>query len=286
VGVDWGEPVSAVVEAGQAGTGQTRDPALVTAFAGVLQRVLVEPIAVDDRIPDYPLPLAPKLRPWVEVEWQEQDLSLGHEYRAEIWQAKGSSYSLVIDLRFAWPDDPRRQDVDNQRDVVAHELAQWYLQVTGTVQASYRLEREIAFPGRESIAFETNHNGWGQCTVEGESESVLGLVDPAFGVMRDVLEFDLGEERAKDEGFTPFTAEDVKAIVEAIWRGTPEEVRNKIKPEEVDPALEPALMALEEWLTAQRHDAVDSPELKAILDGKVGIDLSGVEPYFRRVDGL
>ena len=93
------------------------------------------------------------------------------------------------------------------------------------------------------------------------------------------LDFDLGEELAKDENFTPFAREEINAIGEAIRRGTPEDVRYSIKPDEGQPSLD----ALTEWLRDQRrlgHTGA-SPRLKAILDGKLDIDLSGPDPQFR-----
>jgi hypothetical protein len=96
--------------------------------------------------------------------------------------------------------------------------------------------------------------------------------------MLGYLDFDLGEELAKDEHFTQFTHDEVALIGEAIRHGTPEEVRHKLKMDRIEPTLD----ALVRWLWSQRSGEVDSADLKAILDGNVDIDISSEEPHFQK----
>lgn len=78
----------------------------------------------------------------------------------------------------------------------------------------------------------------------------------------------------------PFTHEEVSVIGEAIRRGTPEEIRYALKQDRSEPRLD----SLIEWLRLQRHGNVDSPDLTAILTGKVDIEISGDEPRFVKHD--
>jgi hypothetical protein len=91
------------------------------------------------------------------------------------------------------------------------------------------------------------------------------------------LDFDLGEELAKDERFRPFTRVEVEALGEAIRRGTPEQIRYEWKMGEMS---QPELDALVAWLWEQRRADVDSAQLTSILKGMVNIDLSQIEPRF------
>lgn len=95
--------------------------------------------------------------------------------------------------------------------------------------------------------------------------------------IRAYLDFDLGEEMAKEERFRPFTRVEVEAVGEAIQRGTPEQIRYQWKMGEMS---QPELDALVAWLWGQRRADVDSAQLTSILKGKVNIDLSQTEPRF------
>jgi hypothetical protein len=112
------------------------------------------------------------------------------------------------------------------------------------------------------------------------TQAIIDATDRSMSDILGYLEFDLGEELAKDQDFTPFTHEQVSVIGEAIRRGTPEKTRLELKQDRVELRLD----ALIEWLRVQRHANIDSPDLTAILNGKVDIDISGDEPRFAKHD--
>ncbi len=112
------------------------------------------------------------------------------------------------------------------------------------------------------------------------TQAILDATDWSMSDVLGYLEFDLGEELAKDEDFSPFTREEVGVIGEAIRRGTPEEIRYELKQDRIEPRLD----ALVEWLRLQRDGRVDSSDLTAILNDKVDIDVSGDAPRFVKRD--
>jgi hypothetical protein len=112
------------------------------------------------------------------------------------------------------------------------------------------------------------------------TQAIIDATDWSMSDILGYLEFDLGEELAKDQDFTPFTHDEVSVIGEAIQRGTPEKIRHELKQDRSEPRLD----AFIEWLRLQRHGKVDGPDLTAILDGKVDVDVSGVEPRFVKHD--
>lgn len=112
------------------------------------------------------------------------------------------------------------------------------------------------------------------------TQAVIDATDWSMSEILGYLDFDLGEELAKDQDFTPFSHEEVGVIGEAIRLGTPEETRYELKQDRSEPKLD----ALIDWLRLQRHGKVDSRDLTAILNGKVDIDISGHEPRFVKHD--
>jgi hypothetical protein len=108
------------------------------------------------------------------------------------------------------------------------------------------------------------------------TQAIIDATDWSMSDILGYLDFDLGEELAKDQDFTPFTHEEVGVIGEAIRRGTPEPIRYELKQDRSEPRLD----SLIEWLRLQRHGNVDSPDLTAILNGKVDVDISRGEPRF------
>jgi hypothetical protein len=111
-------------------------------------------------------------------------------------------------------------------------------------------------------------------------QAVFDAIDRSTVEIVGYLEFDLGQNLAEEQGFTPFTGEEAAVIGEAVRRGTPEAVRHQLKIEEPEPLLD----ALIEWLRAQRVGDADSAELKAILAGKIDIDISTTNPQLTRHD--
>lgn len=108
------------------------------------------------------------------------------------------------------------------------------------------------------------------------TQAAFDAMDSSMEAILVYLEYDLGEEMAKDEHFTPFRKEEAAVISEAIRRGTPDEVRDTVKTDEASPHLD-ALIA---WLRSQRSAGQDTPDLKAVLDGNIDVDISKGEPLF------